>query len=102
MTHIEEAKKRVIEWAEDYKFEAMTDNTYRRKFPFGSIYIEFKGEDVQVNANVEDCNGGIVMISERQPLWLSLHCVSDSFLKSWIRLMVHKLIDNVMFNEPVY
>lgn len=91
-----EAVKKVREWALANDFEELNSVGYCRRLPFGFAYLEFKGEDLKMTITAECLDKGRLMVSERQPLYLVLHCKLDDWLLLWLKCMLYKYIDAIL------
>ena len=91
-----EAVKKVREWALANGFEERNGVGYCRRLPFGFAYLDFKGEELEMTITAEGLEKGRLMVSERQPLYLALHCKLDYWLLHWLKCMLYKYIDEVI------
>ena len=91
-----EAVKKVREWALANGFEERNSVGYYRRLPFGFAYLDFKGEELEMTITAEGLEKGRLMVSERQPLYLALHCKLDYWLLHWLKCILYKYIDEVI------
>lgn len=87
---------RVKEWALSNGFEERRGVGFCRRLPFGFAYLDFKGEELEMTITAEGLDKGRLMASERQPLYLALHCKLDDWLLCWLKWMLYKYIDAIL------
>jgi hypothetical protein len=93
---IGEAIGRVKEWALSNGFEERRGVGFCRRLPFGFAYLDFKGEELEMTITAVGLDKGHLMASERQPLWLSLHCDLGDWLLHWLKCMLYKYVDAIL------
>lgn len=89
------SKQKVVDWALSNGFEERQGVGYVKALPFGWVYVDFKGDDIEVCVTAEGGDKGSLMASERQPLWLVGHVDVDAWLSEWIKGMLYKYVDEV-------
>ena len=87
---------KIKEWALSNGFEERRGIGYCRRLPFGFAYLDFKGEELEMTITAEGLEKGYLMVSERQPLYLALHCGLDYWLLHWLKCMLYKYIDAIL------
>jgi hypothetical protein len=88
---MKEAREKVENWAFDNGFEYRKFVGLCRDLPFGHLYIDFKGEDVEVALYGRgDMTGRL-----RRPL----NIVEGHWLTLAIKDLCYKYVDKVLFNE---
>lgn len=90
------AVKKVREWALSNGFEERNSVGYCRRLPFGFAYLDFKGEELEMIITAEGLDKGHLMASDKQPLYLALHCKLDDWLLLWLKYMLYKYIDAIL------
>lgn len=88
---MKEARKEVENWAFDNGFEYRKFVGICRDLPFGYLYIDFKGEDVEVALY----GSGNMVGRFRRPL----NVVEGHWLTAAIKNLCYKYVDKVLFNE---
>lgn len=91
-----EAVEKVKKWALANGFEERSGVGYCRRLPFGFAYLDFKGKELEMTITVEGLEKGRLMASERQPLYLALHCELDEWLLHWLKCMLYKYINAIL------